>query len=279
MVKQLLLCKRLFAEGSMFGERPDAVSSGLAISLFQDSVEMCVWALVKEKNITAKDGASFTANLEAVQKAGFMVQHVAKLSELNKARVGFKHYGNLPAPDEAVKFQAYVDDFLKAAFRDHFNLDFEELSLVDLVSDGQVRKRLKDAERLMQGGDFTKAVFDIAVAKAMLFGRLDRFVPKVDNNLRSADSIVGRVPELRGMKHFSYLADYLGALRETTLASLLKLPLQDYSFLRKTLPSAYQMDSGEWRIVSNGLHKHDTVICKRAVACLVNVSTRLESVI
>ena len=67
MVKQLLLCKRLMTEGMSFAERSDPVSSGMAISLFQDSVEMFVWALIKERGITVKETSSFTANIEALQ--------------------------------------------------------------------------------------------------------------------------------------------------------------------------------------------------------------------
>jgi hypothetical protein len=100
MVKQLLLCKRLMAEGVSFAKRTDSVSSGMAISLFEDAVEMFIWAQVKERGIQVKETSSFTANIEALQKTGVSVSYTAKLFELNKARVGFKHYGNLPAADE-----------------------------------------------------------------------------------------------------------------------------------------------------------------------------------
>ena len=129
MKKQLLLCKRIFLEGSIFAERQDAISCGFAISLFQDSVEMLVWTLIKERSIAVKEGASFTSHLEVIQKAGIPISNIPKILELNKARVGFKHYGNLPAPDEAIKFQAYVEDFLRASFTDHFGENFDDLSL------------------------------------------------------------------------------------------------------------------------------------------------------
>jgi hypothetical protein len=131
----------------------------------------------------------------------------------------------------------------------------------------------------MQDGDFSKAANEAAIAKAILFARLDHFVPKVDRSLRDMDSVVHRIPELRGSRIFQYITDYLEILRETTLASLLKLPLQDYTFLRKTLPTAYQMGSGEWHTNSNTMRPYDEAMCKRAVACLVNFATRLESVI
>ena len=158
MTKQLLLCKRLFSEGSFYADRTDSISSGISISLFQDAVEMYVWTLIKEKNIIIKDGASFTSNLEVVQKTGIQLPQAAKLIELNKARVGFKHYGNLPDSTEVTKYQ-------------------------------------------------------------------------------------------------------------TTLASLLKVPLQEYTYLSSVLHTAHKRGDGNWETMSFGFPKYDEAMCKRILTC------------
>lgn len=279
MVKQLLLCKRLMTEGVSFAEQSDPISSGMAISLFQDSVEMFIWALIKERAITVKETSSFSANIEALQKVGVSIAHTAKLFELNKARVGFKHYGNLPAADEARKFQVYVEDFLRTSFRDHFSHDYDEISLVDLVSFPDVRERLKKADALLAAEEFEKSAMEAGIAKAMLFGRLDRFIPRVDRNLRDMDSILNRVPEMRGAKTFQYLTDYLGLLREASLATLLRLPLQDYTFVRTQLPAASQFMNGEWRTQHLSTRRYDAATCRKAIACLVDISIRMECLV
>lgn len=279
MVKQLLLCKRLMTEGASFAERPDPVSSGMGISLFQDSVEMFIWALIKERGITVKETSSFTANIEALQKAGVGISHTAKLFELNKARVGFKHYGNLPAADEAGKFQVYVEDFLRTSFKDHFAQDFDDISLIDLVSFPEVRERLKNAESLAVAEEFEKSAMEAGVAKAMLFARLNRFIPHVDRHLRDMDSILNRIPEVRGARTFQYLTDYLELLREASLASLLRLPLQDYTFVQTRLPAASQFGNGEWRAHGVLRCRYDAETCRKAIACLVDISIRMESLV
>lgn len=279
MVKQLLLCKRLMTEGMTFAERSDPVSSGMAISLFQDSVEMFIWALIKERSITVKETSSFTANIEALQKACVGISHTAKLFELNKARVGFKHYGNLPAADEAGKFQAYVEDFLRTSFKDHFAQDFDEISLIDLVSFAEVRERLKKADALLIAEEFEKSAMEAGIAKAMLFGRLDRFIPRVDRNLRDMDSVLSQVLEIRGASSFQYLTDYLELLRETSLAALLRLPLQDYTFVRTQLPTASQFMNEEWRTHGKLLRRYDAATCRKAIACLVDISIRMEKLV
>lgn len=194
-------------------------------------------------------------------------------------RVGFKHYGNLPAADEAGKFQAYVEDFLRTSFKDHFTEDYDEISLIDLVSFSEVRERLKKADALLVAEEFEKSAMEAGVAKAMLFGRLDSFIPRVDRNLRDMDSFLNRVAEIRGARTFQYLTDYLELLRETSLATLLRLPLQDYTFVRTELPAASQFGDGEWRAHGARRRRYDAATCRKAIACLVAISIRMETLV
>lgn len=283
MLKQLLLCKRLMIEGASFSERSDPVSSGMAISLLQDSVEMLVWALVKLMDIPVKEkDSTFTSNLEALQRKGLTIPLKAKLIELNKARVGFKHYGNLPATEEATKYLAYVEDFLRTTFREHFGVGFDEVSIVDLVVFEGERERMKAAESLMAGKNFEQAAIELAIARSMLFGRLKNFVPEVPRKIEDADSSFSFLSEIRGVGRvsgFKEVANYLNVLREASLASLLRLSLQDYNFIRSDLPAARQMADGRWQPQLGPRTKCDEATCKRAVICLVDIAIRVEGLV
>lgn len=279
MRTQLLLSKRLFNEGVTFARRPDAVSCGLAISLLQDAVELFVWALIKDRSISVKDTSSFTTNLEAIEKAGISLADRAKIQELNKARVGFKHYGNLPAPDEARKFLTYAEDFLRSGIKDHFGQDFDSVSLVDLVSFPDVREHLQYAESAISGGDFRNAVRETAIAKSLLFSRLERHIPEVDRNLSSFDGVLERATETRGLSGFKYVANYLGLLREVNFITLLRIPLADYTFLRTHLPRATRFGDGNWQTVDIRSVQPDEAQCRKAIGILVDVSIRLEGVV
>lgn len=276
MLNQVLLAKRMYLEACAYAVRRDAVASGLAISMLQDAVELYVWTLIKERNISSKDQAGFVAHIECLQKAGINVPNSAKLLELNKARVGFKHYGNLPASSEAKKFQGYVEEFFHAATPDHFGVEFDSLSLVDLVAEDKVREHLKLAEQRIAAGEFQEAAGELAIAKSLLFSALHKYIPKVDRGLRDADRVLNSVDGVNGVNVFSYLSEYLGALREYTLVSLLRLPLHDYLFLRNSLPNASQSMSGKWQLVySRGNYTAEE--CSRALASIVNLSVQLEA--
>jgi hypothetical protein len=277
MLKQLLLSKRLFLEASRFAERNDSVSCGLAISLLQDAAEMAVWALVKENGIPVKDQASFTGNLEALQKKGVSIPESPRLIELNKARVNFKHFGNLPAPAEAQKFRTYVEDFLRSTAQTHLGKDLDTLSLVDLVPYPEVQEQLKTAEEHMEQAHFQDAVREASIARSQLLAKLDRYIPRLDHHIRDADRGFARfgIPDLHV---FGYLEQYLSALREGVLLTLLHFPLEDYAFLRETLFAAGQMNDGTWHTQDRRGLTYDKTVCERQIAKLIELSIRIHAI-
>jgi hypothetical protein len=278
MLLQLLLVKRFFVEASEYVEQNEPISSGIAISLLQDSVEMYVWNLIKERNVAVKDQSGFTNNIESLSKAGETIPNVAKLLELNKARVGFKHYGNIPDPSEAVKFQTYVEDFLRAAMLAHFNVAFDELSLVDLIRDPEIQGLLRAAEKHISISEFTGAAAELAKAKTVIFSRIGRHLPSVDSQLSRTDDVINEVLERGSIDSFRYVSDYLNLLREFSLVNVLRFSLKDYTFLRERLPIADQSLGGTWYVNHKGFG-YTVTDCKKALFCLVKMSQRLEVVL
>lgn len=283
MNKQLLLSKRIYLEGCEYSERGDPISSGLATSLFQDAVEMFVWTLIKARNIAVKENSQFSNNIDAISKAGIKLSFIPQLHELNKARVNFKHYANLPAPDEAKKFHTYVKDFLVDSFQSHFDVNFEELSLIDLVVFEDVRERLKQGKSFADKGDYEHSIYELAIAKELLFSRFNKFIPDVSDSLTQVDRVFELdVPAARDIRAFEYITSYLKILRQASLASLIRIPLQDYSFIQNSLPHASRFLNGEWRLASHGVpfgRKYDQELYRRSMECLVNLSLRMERLV
>jgi hypothetical protein len=276
MLTQVLLAKRLYLEACTFVVRQDAVSSGLTISMLQDAVELYVWTLIKHRNLPAKDQAGFVAHIECLQKSGISVPNAAKLLELNKARVGFKHYGNLPAGSEAKKFQSYVEEFFHLATPEHFGIEFDAISLVDLVANEKVQEHLRIAEQQIASSNFQEAVKELAKAEFLLFAALNSYIPGVEHNLRDADQILRSLDGRNRANAFTYVSDYLGTLREYTLVSLLRLSVKDYYLLRSELPVARRSLSGDWFVAFNRSN-YTADECKSALRRLVNLSIQLET--
>lgn len=273
----LLLAKRLFLEATEYANRKDAISSGIAISLFQDSVEMAVWAAIKEKGIQVKDKESFTDCLAHLNKLE-PIAETAKILDLNKARVSFKHNGILPDAYESVKFRVYAEDFLRNVLTKFFDRDFDSLSLVDLVSFPEVRERLARAEQHIENGEFKLAIEELGVARAQLFSALDEFIPPAYRRLSNVDRILDEMGAAIGVHIHDKLTRHLDLMRENLLVSLLRLPLDDYAFLNSILSDmdVMQTANGKWQITFIRARPYDQALCRRLVTCLVNISVHLN---
>jgi hypothetical protein len=275
MQPQLLLVKRLFLESQNFAERGDPVSAGLAISLMQDAVELYVWTVIKEKNVTVKDGDGFVTNLDSLQKVGIAMPFKARLLELNRARVNFKHYGNLPAPAEAQKHTAYVEEALQIAMQTHFSVDVDSLSLADLIVDTTIRDLLKSAELQMSEGKFFEASVELSKAKVQALESVNPQSFGSHHNLTSADRLLS---DLSGshLNAFSYLARYVDELRDMSIITMLHIAPDDFALINNRLPYATKATNGNWHI-SSTREEATEAECRRALKCITNLAIRLQA--
>ncbi|MHB1799315.1 MAG: hypothetical protein ACYCUI_13615 [Vulcanimicrobiaceae bacterium] len=276
MVPQLLLVKRLCLASGEYAAQADPVAAGMAISLLQDAVELYVWTLIKERDVPVKDQSGFVANLDTLQRAGLTMPFTAKLLELNRARVGFKHYGNLPAPSEAEKHRIYAEDALRQAMLDHFRVNFDDLSLMDLVADAPIRDLLRDAETKINAGALHDSAVSLAQARSLVFGLTQKYLPSVNTRLSDMDCVLNQIDGVRGVNSFAYLTEYLGMLREASLAAMFRMPVEDFAFLRSALPSAYQTGDGKWYFTQTR-SQYTEAECRRAITAIVGLCLKLQA--
>ncbi len=178
MITQLLLSKRLYICGSSYVDSQDPISAGMAISLFQDSIEIFCWSLLKELDAKPKENSQFTSYFDLVEKAPKNVESKklpfkAKIIELNKARVNFKHYGNLPDTSEAAKFQSYTEEFLRLSFTEFFDKDFDNISLSELIPFKDIREVVISSEKAFSEERLDDCLCDLAKANSMLLSYIE----------------------------------------------------------------------------------------------------------
>lgn len=90
------------------------------------------------------------------------------MGRLNKARVQLKHYGTAPSKLDMEAFRATVTNFFQENTPKVFGVDFDSISLVDLVAYDGAKSRLRSAQNLMQSGDANGAIQDIAASFVLL---------------------------------------------------------------------------------------------------------------
>ncbi len=255
VVGQLLVSKRLYAVGLSHSEANDSFSAGLAISLFQDSVELLCWTLITELNPPISDKAAFTTYFDLIEKAPNnkeckKLPLKAKMLAMNKVRTSFKHYGILPAISEAKKFQIHTKDFLQESFSIFFDLDFDSLSLSKTIPFKDVRSSVEEAESALSEGNIRNSISHLSVARNLLFEKFSAYFPSVDSSIAQSDHYLSAIAqESRVMGYgrvqgFSYLYEYLNRLKEFHFVSICGITMHQYKFMERTLSSVFVLDAG-----------------------------------
>ncbi|SES99252.1 hypothetical protein SAMN05216412_102438 [Nitrosospira multiformis] len=153
---------------------------------------------------------------------------------------------------------------------EHFAVNFDDLSIVDLVADANIREHLRSADGGLQEGNTSGAAEDLAKAKTLIFAKLQKYIPKV--NLEGYDRTIGLLRE----QPFSALGEYLDILRESCLVAMFNLPIKEYGYVRNILPSASRAAfGGEWWVQHRRATYNESEI-RRALSCLVNLCIKLE---
>jgi hypothetical protein len=281
VIDQVLISKRLYTIGESYSSQVDPVSVGLAISLFQDAIEQLVWCIVKHIDLNVKETEPFTSIVNKIESSSDeKFPDKAKILELNKARIGFKHYGNLPAVGESEKFRSYTYDCLVVASERYLNTDFESVSLASLVSDNTVRKYLEEAQEKLAKDDIAASIEAVAHARFFLLKKLDQFLPEVDHSLRDGDRIFNSISELRDspINVFSYLTQYLQNVSRFNAAILTGGNISDYLYFERMLPRVTQFAAGNTRVRWQA-STLDKEFADKAINYVVETAIRLEGVI
>ncbi|TKC89744.1 hypothetical protein FAZ69_12600 [Trinickia terrae] len=207
---QVVLCRALYAEAETYLSRNDGVHLGLAVSIAQDAVELFLRAVMKDRPVPGqKIPDEFIKCMDYIDAAANQDEnkHVpfrAKLIELNKARVNFKHYGLVPDKGDSRRLLGYVQDFFDVAAERFFDVRFSDVSVSDLVKSKAVRDRLKQAERSLREEELESAfgnsaeAVDVAMGElvALLSRRWNRWPPS--SSMRYDDAAMRLVRDLEG---------------------------------------------------------------------------------
>lgn len=177
-------------------------SAGLAILAAQDGVEMLLRAIAEALNVQISENAAFDQVIAKIDaycaREDKQIPRRLFLTSLNKARVGFKHAGNLPDIKDAQNLLRNASQFCNEATSIFFGELFESFSLVNLVNHERARDFLKTAESQLLSSDYVRVFDNVSSAFACIIG---------PTGLARKD---GRVPQKALKLSFQNLRDPFG---------------------------------------------------------------------
>ena len=177
---RLLLSKYFYKRGSSILREGGSFDAGLAVSLFQDAAEIALLACAASISASPKDRAGFESLWDDTSKAlaaagKESLRMKIDMIALNKARVNFKHVGQVPDPRVAESCRINCGEFLAWVTKEYFGRDFLSLSLVSFVSDKNEQKSLEAASSSLEAGDVKRALLRCSEALSHLSERRQKF--------------------------------------------------------------------------------------------------------
>ena len=126
--------------------RQAAPLSVLAINGLQDSVEAMLGLVIEHRQLAPKNEA-FIAMFEAVSADVPAVRHHrSALMTLNKARISYKHYGNVLDTMSIERNRASAQNFLTDLANEGLGEDFDTVGLTALLANETARLHVEAAE-------------------------------------------------------------------------------------------------------------------------------------
>jgi hypothetical protein len=134
-------------------------ANAVALLSLQDAVELFLVIACGHRDVPLKQNASFQDYLSGLRASyGEDVPFAAAIHRLNKARVSLKHYGIMPHSADVLDFANVAKDFLSANSKKALGVNFERVSLSDLIVDDEVRGRVEEASERIAGAAFGFAI-------------------------------------------------------------------------------------------------------------------------
>lgn len=116
----------------------------LAINHAHQAVEL---TLRKKADLLGKNPRDFPALIKTLQKGGVGIPYSRQIDELNKARVLSQHYSSAPNDDDVRRLVFVAKDFLIDFWKDAIGVDYDSVSLTELISNDEIRNVLEEAEK------------------------------------------------------------------------------------------------------------------------------------
>lgn len=140
ITKRLTYIKYLYQQGVEQSKLPEVIA-GFALMQFHDCIEM--FLLLVAENLGKKDYSKWSF-MQYWSEITTLTMRDA-MNTMKQRRVSLKHHGSFPSHDDVVECRINVGTFLQENVRIQFDIDFDSISLVDLISYESVRSPLSIA--------------------------------------------------------------------------------------------------------------------------------------
>jgi hypothetical protein len=250
LLQRLSLIKYLY-ETAISQSRKPAPMSMIALLMFHDSIEWFLELAARFLDIGVP--SSFMDYWEKLLLKGHNLTHKEQMKRLNRARDDWKHYF-IPLSREAIEeFSSDTSSFLRENCRTLFGMEWDEISLLDLIGYEDVRTLLQGATKDKREKKYEDGLEKVALAFDLLFQNYEKNKKKHGRSvfsigedvtfLRLTDLTSGMAEDF--MRNFSRsefvrkIVDSIEALQDAVRLLALGIDFKKYVRFRHLTPALY----------------------------------------
>lgn len=239
------------------------IQAAASVLTFHDSIEFFLQIASEHLN-AGKGQPNFLEYWEILSPkiTGADLPQKESMRRLNKARVSLKHSGTLPSRLDVESFRASVTSFFTEASPLVFGLEFSELSLIEFVSNDDVKSHLLKAADFATKKAYKESTLEIALAYEKL---IDSYMSEMTNSFSSRAFSFGQNMTFMSASHIGLrnqglrdqglhrVAEFVDATKKSieelqNAIRILSLGInyKKYVKFRSRLPSAMQIAGGNY---------------------------------
>ena len=231
------------------------------VNLLQDAVEIFLVAISRHVDAAVVVNIQFEKYFEEInKKTGKELPFKSKLIDLNKMRVNAKHYGIQPPREKCEAMMIVVREFLEETTKMIFNEDFNTVSLINLLDEGEVKNYLLDAKDQLEKNNYLDCLIN---CRKVLYALIEykynisqfKEVVKEDDIEASFKRAFCDAPDY--CKNPEYIAknvtsptDYIIYNHTELEQKLLKYSVSTNMYFNvwRLTPCLYKFDDGDWAV-------------------------------
>lgn len=254
-----------------------------SILSFHDSIEMFLKLLAEKKDINSSK-IGFLEYWDKIPELSLK----ESMRNLNVNRVNIKHKGIFPAKLEIERSRVHATDFFEQNTKRQFGLEFNEISLLELVSYPIVRAHVKAAVEALEKEDVNASMENVSKAFSELlntyessksyrgsspffFGESTTFLSSFHLEMRDSEDSLGKLPDF-----IDTVAESIEALQDAVKIISLGIDYKEYSKFRFLAPVIYRTTGGN--MISQQLAERNltTDNCQYCIDFVINCALKLQ---
>ena len=166
--KRLAFVRYMYQIGEQQAETPLPYGA-LAVLSFHDSIEWFLLSACEYHTVNASERATAHQYFDQLQAKGMNLTGRIALNKINSARNGLKHSLTIPSSISIRDLKVLTKNFLEENTSSLFDVDFGDISMLNMIMSDGVRSSLEEAKRYITQARYDQARITVASAFRTLY--------------------------------------------------------------------------------------------------------------